>query len=78
MKCPQCGVNDLINEEDEDICGSCFSENKKAHTQIGMLIAQGHPRHCAQRQVWGDGECECALYKKGYDPYAWIKNITPQ
>ena len=33
----------------------------------------GHSRHCACRQVWGDGECECDMYAMGYDPYAWIK-----
>jgi hypothetical protein len=26
---------------------------------IAALEAQGHPHHCACRQVWGDGECEC-------------------
>ena len=26
---------------------------------IDDLIKIGHTRHCACRQVWGDGECEC-------------------
>ena len=34
---------------------------------------KGHPYHCAFRQLHGDGECECELYKKGYDPYKWLK-----
>ncbi len=41
--------------------------------RIEALEADGHPPHCAARQVWGDGECECDLYKKGYDPYVWMK-----
>jgi hypothetical protein len=44
--------------------------------RIEEIQKQGHPHHCACRQVWGDGECECDLYKKGYDPYAWAKG-TP-
>jgi hypothetical protein len=23
--------------------------------------------------VFGDGECECDLYARGYDPYAWTR-----
>ena len=26
---------------------------------IKELEQQGHTFHCAARQVWGDGECEC-------------------
>lgn len=39
---------------------------------IDALVAQGHTRHCACRQVWGDGECSCEL-EKAYDPYWWMK-----
>lgn len=41
--------------------------------KIDDIISQGHSHHCACRQVWGDGECECDLYEHGYDPYAWMK-----
>ena len=41
--------------------------------KIEELRNQGHSHHCACRIVWGDGECECDLYAKGYDPYAWMK-----
>lgn len=41
--------------------------------QIERLQAEGHSAHCAQRQVWGDGECECKQYQEGYDPYAWAR-----
>lgn len=44
-----------------------------AHKKIDQIVKNGHSRHCACRQVWGDGECECDLYKLGYDPYAWIR-----
>lgn len=49
------------------------AENLK---MIDELVAKGHSRHCACRQVWGDGECECDMYAKSYDPYAWMK-INP-
>ena len=41
--------------------------------QIKDFQKRGHTYHCACRQVWGDGECECDLYKKGYNPYKWLK-----
>ena len=41
--------------------------------QIDEIRKTGHSYHCACRQIWGDGECECDLYKQGYDPYAWMK-----
>jgi hypothetical protein len=28
------------------------------------LEAEGHTAHCAARQVWGDGKCECGLKKQ--------------
>ena len=37
---------------------------------------KGHSHHCACRQVWGDGECECDMYTLGYDPYAWMKGAA--
>ena len=38
---------------------------------INELQAKGHSHHCACRQVWGDGECECDLL--GYNSYAWME-----
>lgn len=49
------------------------AENLK---KIEELQGKGHSHHCACRQVWGDGECECDLYAQGYDPYAWMKPVT--
>lgn len=41
--------------------------------EIDRLQEKGHSHHCACRQIYGDGECECDLYKMGYDPYKWLK-----
>jgi len=47
--------------------------HKEDLAEIEHFQAKGHSRHCACRMIWGDGECECDLYNKGYDPYAWMK-----
>jgi len=56
-------------------------EHAEELKQIDAITEKGHSRHCACRQVWGDGECECDLYKQGYNPYAWagktIKDVEP-
>lgn len=49
------------------------AENLK---RIREFQAKGHSHHCACRQVWGDGECECDLYQYGYDPYAWMNGLS--
>lgn len=48
-------------------------EEKDNLKRIDEIQKEGHSRHCACRQVWGDGECECDLYIMGYDPYKWMK-----
>ena len=50
-----------------------LDEHDRMEKRVEDLERHGHPPHCAARQVWGDGECECDLYKKGYDPYGWMK-----
>lgn len=40
-------------------------ESIKDRIRIKKLIKQGHSHHCAYRQVWGDGECECRRRKNG-------------
>lgn len=47
-------------------------EHRDDFKEIDRLRKDGHPHHCVCRQVWGDGECERDLYKKGYNPYAWM------
>lgn len=65
------------NEMCQDCNDNAWEAWDKDHADdfkmIDEIEAAGHSRHCAQRQVWGDGQCECDLYKKGYDPYAWTK-----
>ena len=72
-KCPQCGNLTVIVSA--GICLECLKENEEAEKEITALIRDGHSPHCAKRQVWGDGECECNLYEKGYDPDAWMNSI---
>ena len=30
---------------------------------VKKLVLEGHSRHCAVRQIFGDGECECKMTK---------------
>lgn len=63
--CPKCN-----DKAWEDLMAIEESDNLK---EIKRIESNGHSYHCACRQVWGDSECECAEYKKGYDPYDWMK-----
>jgi hypothetical protein len=39
-------------------------DNKTDSTDAAAILAleaDGHSHHCACRQVWGDGECECPI-----------------
>ena len=49
-----------------------YHDNQEQQYRIEQLESSGHPSHCAARQVWGDGECECDLYAKRYDPFRWF------
>jgi len=68
--CKQCGWigPGLI----DGLCAECKLQNEIDLENINNLIEEGHPYHCACRQVWGDGECECGLVSYGYDPYRWM------
>lgn len=65
----KCEDDSLFHGDAGPLCESCFD----ALERIDKLMDQGHSHHCACRQVWGDGECECDLYGLGYDPYKWIE-----
>ena len=54
-------------------CQQCVDQWEEDKKKEQELMDQGHSYHCAIRQVSGDGECECDLYGKGYDPYAWMR-----
>lgn len=51
---------------------------RRDNMDIQWLVEEGHTMHCAQRQIWGDGECECAATVAGYDPDAWKKVPSPE
>ena len=71
----------LLDVPENNLCLDCNEKawkdwevrHKDELDEIKKIQEQGHPHHCACRQVWGDGECECDLYKKGYNPYAWME-----
>lgn len=42
---------------------SMYYEGKDSLKKIKALETEGHTSHCAARQVYGDGQCECP--KKG-------------
>ena len=81
MKCKLCEDQFKPRTHLSYYCDKCsdlmWGDWEKEHAselkEIDRIIAGGHSRHCACRQVWGDGECECDLYKRGYDPYRWMK-----
>lgn len=84
-ECEQCGKVFVKmyysgGEEGTYLCDDCivkmYNENEADKKRIEELEKPGHSSHCAARQVWCDGECECGIYRDGYDPYAWFKSIV--
>lgn len=73
-KCKQCGG--YGPEADFGVCVSCEIENDTDKEAIARLIEEGHPLHCSERIIWGDGECECGIYSAKYDPYWWTKSVN--
>jgi hypothetical protein len=71
MICIQCSKEKAIGAD--DLCFDCSKDNVRDEMLILKYRQAGHSYHCACRQIFGDGECECNLQKKGYDPYAWTK-----
>jgi hypothetical protein len=47
----KCGIYEISPWDEE--------EARRDNVDIEWISGQGHTLHCAQRQVWGDGECEC-------------------
>lgn len=67
ISCPQCerkvhAAGGLTGE----VCDDCHKQNEIDHKLIFRLERKGHTRHCAKRQVWGDGECECAMRSENF------------
>lgn len=57
--CLQCGIAEGTGND--GLCGSCRDQNEADERAIGHHVVNGHTAHCAQRLVWGDGECECGV-----------------
>ena len=34
---------------------------RRDNMDIQWMTEAGHTMHCAQRLIWGDGQCECGL-----------------
>lgn len=62
MVCQQCGG--LCNYTVNDTCQECYNENVDCEKRIDEYQVEGHTNHCANRLVWGDGECECHMKEK--------------
>lgn len=61
--CPQCGNKKtfLDPQTTDEPCYACSSENRNDQLRQASLVNKGHTHHCAIRQIWGDGECECGI-----------------
>lgn len=57
LQCLQCGMRPP--QPPEPLCSSCTEQNRVDTEKIDRLTAAGHTYHCAARQTWGDGTCEC-------------------
>ena len=58
-KCKQCGEKISYLQPQDEICEYCVRQNRYDQLKQVQLINKGHTHHCAMRQTWGDGECEC-------------------
>lgn len=61
MICLMCGEKEVVKETDgyPGMCEPCVKECNDDAAIFWGLRKLGHSRHCAFRQIWGDGECEC-------------------
>lgn len=59
-ECDACRQTILyVDNKINNLCPACKAKAVEELKMVNLLIAEGHVRHCAYRQVWGDGECEC-------------------
>lgn len=66
MICKMCGYYEASGNG--ELCDKCLKESIEDTIKINNWIADGHPRHCACRLVWGDGECECRRQQNWLTP----------
>lgn len=45
----------------DGLCDICHKEAEADGDKIIALENYGHTTHCAWRQIYGDGQCECNL-----------------
>lgn len=71
MICMICNKEYKRGKQDENLlCRKCDEIQQEEIKEIEEIIKEGHTRHCACRQVWGDGECECSkMVKIKYGPH---------
>ncbi len=72
-RCLQCGVIGDVNYL--GICCGCTEQNREDQKKIKQYIRDGHTEHCAERLVWGDGECECKAFPENRDPMELVRAI---
>lgn len=58
-KCAWCGMRAVAVPG--QLCAPCTAQDRADTAKINQLLGLGHPYHCAARQTWGDGTCECHL-----------------
>lgn len=55
--CPMCGGP---TSSAGVMCAWCADRVARDEGKIDRLMSEGHTYHCAARQTWGDGCCECS------------------
>ena len=74
-QCENCGKENadfyIHKEMNGDGCCWCFEciinthcDGEESEFRINKLVKLGHTEHCAARQEWGDGFCECHIDNK--------------
>ena len=61
--CPMCGY--VPTTAAGVMCVDCTQRSARDDHQLTQLMNSGHTYHCAARQTWGDGSCECGVGPHG-------------
>jgi hypothetical protein len=61
--CPLCGY--VPTTAAGVMCADCTQRSARDDHQLTQLMNAGHTYHCAARQTWGDGTCECCVGPHG-------------
>lgn len=68
----KCGAIECDNCKHCELSDDDFDAMVADTKRIKEICEQGHQYHCACRQVWGDGECECNGDRAANGPYMVI------